>query len=465
MLLTAIFFSKKQGKALKSDKSFVKSSISKFVSFKKGNGRRRLKRKPFSFFFLLFKKRKKNRRFRGGSILSYLLRLSKFTERKKEKVRLRRVGLSRYYRYVVKKRPKFIKDINDREKKRRLLAFSRLNKASSRPFFSRFFTVKEKRMFFVGLLRQLSKTTKRKGFVRKKNTLNRLFDFIGFSRLKFFWQYNKRRRWFHFKSRFGVLGIDPTVFTESYTFRKNPPISDEMRFMKKHYRRVTKRYLGRFRFLSFFRSSGDFRALRLFFKPFWKRALWGIRRPTFSLNQKYLKRLPHFRPSRSAYGLSLLEKQKLKFFYLGLKERKIKYFLKKAQRMEGGLLQNFLGLLESRLGTLVYRCNFCKDIFTVLRFIRKGYFAVNGVICKDPNFELQPGDVFSLSSLASMSVKRQCVEVMRKRSFFFLLPTRYVEFSFLLLKGVLYRRPSNGEVFYPFRLNPLRVLRFYNIHF
>ena len=465
MLLKAIFFSKKPGQAFDSDKSFVKSSKSKFVSFKRGKAGKNLKRKQFSFLFLLFKKRRKNRRFKGRHILNYLLRLSKLKERKKERARLRRVGLSRYYRYVVKWRPKFIKDVNDLERKRRLLAFSRLKKASSRPFFSRFFTVKEKRMFFAGVLRQFSKTTQRKGFVRKKNTLNRLFDFIGFSRLKFFWQYNKRRRWFHFKSRFGVLGIDPTVFTESYTFRKNPPIKDEMRFMKKHQRRITKRYFGRFRFLSFFRSSGDFRALRLFFKPFWKRALWGIRRPTFSLNQKYLKRLPHFRPSRSAYSLTLLEKQKLKFFYLGLKERKIRYFLKRAQRMEGGLLQNFLGLLESRLATLVYRCNYCKDIFTVLRFIRKGFFAVNGVICKDPNFELQPGDVFSLSGRASLSIKKQCRESIHQRSFFFLLPTRYVEFSFLLLEGVFYRRPSNGEVFYPFRLNPLRVLRFYNIHF
>ena len=58
---------------------------------------------------------------------------------------------------------------------------------------------------------------------------------------------------------------------------------------------------------------------------------------------------------RSIYKKKLHEKQKIQYFYHILREYKLKNFYKKVKREKGILEDNFAGILESRVLTILYR--------------------------------------------------------------------------------------------------------------
>ena len=107
--------------------------------------------------------------------------------------------------------------------------------------------------------------------------------------------------------------------------------------------------------------------------------LWG--RPKSPFNTRNYKPGQHGKSSRgktSDFGTQLQAKQRLKFYYGNMNERQFRNVFRKALQKRGNTTENFIGLLERRLDTVIYRAKFAITIFSARQLINHGHVKVNG---------------------------------------------------------------------------------------
>jgi small subunit ribosomal protein S4 len=162
----------------------------------------------------------------------------------------------------------------------------------------------------------------------------------------------------------------------------------------------------------------------------------------------------------SDYSVALQDKQKIKYFYAGIKEFKLKNIVHHVFSTKINPLNVFLGVLESKLSTFLFRINFSKNFKLILLFIKLGYIKVNGVVISDINYNLSIGDIvtfFSINKNQSLFVKN-----LKKKMSLYYYPSNYIECSFSMLNFMFYRKPVLADVPYFFNMNLKRILYFYN---
>lgn len=98
---------------------------------------------------------------------------------------------------------------------------------------------------------------------------------------------------------------------------------------------------------------------------------------------------------KSAYGLQLLEKQKVRFNY-NLNERQFVRYVKEAKRQNGPTGETLLTLLEMRLDNIVYRLNFAPTIAAARQLINHGHILINQKKVTVPSYACQLKDVVSV---------------------------------------------------------------------
>ncbi|MDR3078791.1 MAG: 30S ribosomal protein S4 [Rickettsiales bacterium] len=128
--------------------------------------------------------------------------------------------------------------------------------------------------------------------------------------------------------------------------------------------------------------------------------LWG------RSNDPYSKR--NYRPGQhgtavkreTTYGLQLRAKQKLKKYYANMNETQFKNLFLKARSSRKDTAQAFVGLLESRLDTVLYRANFVPTMFAARQTVNHRHVRVNGKMVNIPSFLLKPGDSVEIDEKA-----------------------------------------------------------------
>ena len=73
-------------------------------------------------------------------------------------------------------------------------------------------------------------------------------------------------------------------------------------------------------------------------------------------------------------------KQQIKNYYGNIKEKCFFNIYKSAKKLIGKTSDNIIGLLETRLDTFVFRCNFAPTIFAARQYINHKHFSVNNNI-------------------------------------------------------------------------------------
>ncbi|WPM32400.1 30S ribosomal protein S4 [Hydrogenobacter sp. T-2] len=102
------------------------------------------------------------------------------------------------------------------------------------------------------------------------------------------------------------------------------------------------------------------------------------------------------RKKLTEYGIRLMEKQKLKFLYGGLREKQFKRYFDEASRSKGNTGQVLLQLLERRLDNVVYRLGFASTRRQARQWIVHGHFLVNGRKVDIPSYRVEVGDIIEL---------------------------------------------------------------------
>ncbi len=163
------------------------------------------------------------------------------------------------------------------------------------------------------------------------------------------------------------------------------------------------------------------------------------------------------RRKSSDFGTQLREKQKLKNYYGNMNERQFRKIYEEAARRRGDTGELLVGLLESRLDTMVYRMGVVATVFAARQFVSHGHVRVNGKKVNIPSYQLKAGDEVEVREKSRQIV--QVIEAIQK-------PERsvpeYIEFDQTAMKGKYIRVPKLAEVPYPVVMEPNFVIEFYS---
>ena len=101
---------------------------------------------------------------------------------------------------------------------------------------------------------------------------------------------------------------------------------------------------------------------------------------------------PKSRRKHTEYGLGLIEKQKLRYFY-GLMERQFRGVYERALKRRGVTGEQMLQILETRLDNVVYHLGFATTRAAARQMVSHGHVKVNGRKVNIPSYGLKVNDI------------------------------------------------------------------------
>jgi len=150
---------------------------------------------------------------------------------------------------------------------------------------------------------------------------------------------------------------------------------------------------------------------------------------------------PKSRRKHTDYGLGLIEKQKLRYFY-GLMERQFRGVYERALKRRGVTGEQMLQILETRLDNVVYHLGFAITRSAARQMVSHGHVKVNGRKVNIPSYCLKVNDVVEVRD---SNVSRQLATKNLE------LATSKVVPDWMLLnkdafKGTIMRVPTRDEI-------------------
>jgi small subunit ribosomal protein S4 len=164
---------------------------------------------------------------------------------------------------------------------------------------------------------------------------------------------------------------------------------------------------------------------------------------------KYLERRPYppgvhgpkMRRKHTEYGLGLIEKQKLRYYY-GLLERQFRGVYEKALRRRGVTGEQMLQILETRLDNVVFHLGFANTRPQARQMVAHGHIRVNGRKVSIPSFGLKVNDVIEVrDKSAAKQMAMKALESAGGR----VVPD-WLSLDKNALKGGVMRIPSRDEI-------------------
>jgi small subunit ribosomal protein S4 len=186
--------------------------------------------------------------------------------------------------------------------------------------------------------------------------------------------------------------------------------------------------------------------------------IWG--RPKSPFNKRAYKPGQHGQNRRnkvSDFGMQLMAKQKLKGYYGDITEKQFSKIYEDAAKMKGNSAENLIGILESRLDTIVYRAKFVPTIFAARQFVNHGHVTVNGKRCNIGSARLKAGDVVQVREKSrNLALVLEALGSGERD-----IPD-YVEVDPKAMTAVFKRLPVLSDVPYPVKMEPAQVVEFYS---
>lgn len=150
---------------------------------------------------------------------------------------------------------------------------------------------------------------------------------------------------------------------------------------------------------------------------------------------------PKSRRKHTDYGLGLIEKQKLRYYY-GLMERQFRGVYNRALKARGVTGEQMLQILEGRLDNVVYHLGFANTRSAARQLVSHGHVKVNGRKVNIPSYALKVNDVIEIKeSNVSRQVATKNLELATSRA----VPD-WLSLNKEAFKGVVMRIPTRDEI-------------------
>jgi small subunit ribosomal protein S4 len=186
--------------------------------------------------------------------------------------------------------------------------------------------------------------------------------------------------------------------------------------------------------------------------------IWG--RPKSPLNARAYGPGQHGQRRKgktSDYGLQLRAKQKLKGYYGSMTEKAFKKLYQEASRIRGDTGEKLIGLLESRLASVIYRAKFVPTPFAARQFVSHGHVLVNGKRVTIPSYQVKAGDRIELKDKAKqLGIVLEAAQLAERD-----VPD-YLEVDHNKMTATYTRVPALADVPYPVQMEPNLVVEFYS---
>jgi len=146
----------------------------------------------------------------------------------------------------------------------------------------------------------------------------------------------------------------------------------------------------------------------------------------------------------SEFAIRLREKQKVKRIY-GMLEKQFSHYFEEAERLPGITGENLLVLLERRLDNAVYKLGFASSLAQSRQLVRHGHYQVNGKNVTIPSYQLEVGDVVSISEKSrTKKVIVEAIEMAQRRG----TPT-WMALEREQFRGTFKALPARGDLTMP----------------
>jgi small subunit ribosomal protein S4 len=150
---------------------------------------------------------------------------------------------------------------------------------------------------------------------------------------------------------------------------------------------------------------------------------------------------PKSRRKHTDYGLGLIEKQKLRYFY-GLMEKQFRGVYEKALRRRGVTGEQMLQILETRLDNVVYHLGFGNTRAQARQMVCHGHVKVNGRKVNIPSYALKVNDVIEVKDTnTSKQMATRSLESSTSRN----VPD-WILLDKTAIKGTIMRIPTRDEI-------------------
>jgi small subunit ribosomal protein S4 len=150
---------------------------------------------------------------------------------------------------------------------------------------------------------------------------------------------------------------------------------------------------------------------------------------------------PKSRRKHTDYGLGLIEKQKLRYYY-GLLERQFRGVYEKALKRRGVTGEQMLQILETRLDNVVYHLGFANSRAAARQMVSHGHIRVNGRKVNIPSYSLKVNDIIEVKNTnVSRQLGTKGMEISTSRAVPDWLSMNKEEF-----KGTVMRIPTRDEI-------------------
>ena len=150
---------------------------------------------------------------------------------------------------------------------------------------------------------------------------------------------------------------------------------------------------------------------------------------------------PKSRRKHTDYGLGLIEKQKLRYFY-GLMEKQFRGVYEKALRRRGVTGEQMLQILETRLDNVVFHLGLANTRAAARQMVSHGHIQVNGRKVNVPSFSLKVNDIITVKNTnVSRQLATKNLEISTSRA----VPD-WLSLDKEALKGTVMRIPTREEI-------------------
>ena len=150
---------------------------------------------------------------------------------------------------------------------------------------------------------------------------------------------------------------------------------------------------------------------------------------------------PKSRRKTTDYGLGLIEKQKLRYYY-GLMERQFRGVYEKALKRRGVTGEQMLQILETRLDNVVFHLGFANTRAAARQMVCHGHVTVKGRKVNIPSYALKVNDVIEVKNHnVSRQLATKNLEVATSRA----VPD-WLSLDKEAFKGTVMRIPTRDEI-------------------
>jgi len=150
---------------------------------------------------------------------------------------------------------------------------------------------------------------------------------------------------------------------------------------------------------------------------------------------------PKSRRKLTDYGMGLVEKQKLRYYY-GLMEKQFRGVYEKALKRRGVTGEQMLQILETRLDNVVFHLGYGTTRAAARQMVNHGHITVNGRKVSIPSYALKVNDVVVVKdNSVSRQMGTKALELSTSRAVPDWLSLSKDEF-----KGVVMRIPTRDEI-------------------